>query len=350
MMYEVTFSPMYAVLFSAYLNEISSTNIEKLTSDIALSDVNDSSIYASRVPQEDIERLIQRIYQVKGDLAFGLDIGAGMHPSDYGTVGYALMNCSSLFQVFEFAAKYKNSINKGFKIIFSKQGLFYHFRIDSLVVSEWLKVVIELDFSSALHLSKFFVGSDSAKLVKPESIRFQHAAQGPLSKYEGLFACPVLFNQKYNEIIFSRQTFEIPIRSANPSLFKLMESKLTIGKKTAEQQLSLKQKIERFMFEHIQGIEGRVPEISQAALEFNMSVSTVKKHLKDEKTHYTNIADQVRHKLALNLLMDPRKSILDISNDLGFSNASTFNRAFKRWCGQSPTAYRKQNVATRNVV
>ena len=341
---------MYAVLFSAYLKEISSTNVEKLLSDTSLSDVNDASSYSSRVSQEDIECMIQRIYQIKGDLAFGLDIGAGIHPSDYGTVGYALMNCSSLLQVFDYAVKYKNSINKGFKITFNKQGQFHHFKIDSIVVSEWLKVVIELDFSAALHLSKFFVGSDSAKIVKPESIRFQHESHCPVTKYEALFGCPVLFNQDCNEMIFSRQTFDIPIRSANPSLFKLMESKLASRKKAADQKLSLKQKIEQFMFEHIQGIEGGVPEITQAASEFNMSVSTVKKHLKLEGTHYTNIADQVRHKSALNLILDPSKSILEIANDLGFSNASTFNRAFKRWCGQSPAAYRKLHVTTRSVV
>jgi len=345
-MYELTFSPLYAVLFTAYLSDLTSTHDEKLTSTISMPDINDCSTGTSRVSLVEIERLIERIYQLKGDLSFGLDIGAGMHPSDYGTVGYALMNCSSLLQVFECAAKYKYSSTKGFNIIFNKQGQFYHFRVDSLVVSEWLKVVIELDFSSALHLSKFFVGSDRAKQVKPNCIRFQHAPLAPISRYEALFSCPVMFNQNCNEMVFSTASFEIPIRSANPNLFKLMESKLASRKKALEQKLSLKEKIERYMLECIQSGEGRVPDISHVAVEFNLGVSTLKKYLNNEKTNYTSIADDVRRKLALSLILDPSKSILDISNDVGFSNVSTFNRAFKRWCGKSPAAYRKHSLAT----
>jgi len=342
MMYELTLSPMYGVLLSSYLKKVSSLNAEAgAASSLTLSDVNDSSAYTSRMSQSDIETLIKEIASFTEDMSFGLDIGMSVHPSDYGTVGYTLMNCSSLHQAFDYAAHHKHASNKGFGITFFKQANLYHFCIDSLVKSEYLQAIIEFDFASALYLSRFFVGIEKAKKVIPQSVSFTHMPQGSLDKYREVFGCEVKFNQSVNEIVFSKAVFEIPIRSANPKLFKLMGGKVAKRKKEMEQNLSLKQKIYQYIFENI---ENGLPSIEGVASEFNMGVSSFKKHLNNEHTNYTQIMDEVRRDMALKLILDASKSILQIANSLGFANSSAFNRAFKRWLNMTPAAYRKKGL------
>jgi len=346
MMYELTLSPMYGVLLSNYLKKVSMLNAEDgSASIITLSDVNDSSAYTSRMSQLEVEALIKNILEFSEDMSFGLDIGMSVHPSDYGTVGYTLMNCSSLYQVFDYAAHHKHASNNGFDVTFFKQANLYHLRIDQLVKSEYLQAIIEFDFASALYLSRFFVGIEKAKKVVPHSVSFKHEALGGLEKYQQVFGCDVKFNQSVNEIVFSKAVFEIPIRSANPKLFKLMGGKVAQRKKDMEQNLSLKQKIYQYIFENI---ENGVPSIEHVASEFNMGVSSFKKHLSNESTNYTHVMDNVRKDIALKLIADPLKTILEIANYLGFSNASTFNRAFKRWVNLTPAAYRKKNL-TNNM-
>jgi len=338
-MNELTLSPMYGVLLSNYLTKVKDGRALSAASMSALKDVNDFSSYASRMSQFGVEALIKDIFEVTGDMSFGLDIGKNVHPSDYGTVGYTLMNCSSLFQVFDYAAKYKHASNKAFKIEFSKQGSFYRFRIDNHIESQWLKIILELDFVTALYLSRFFVGVDKAKKVIPYEVSFQHEPLADIDKYIRVFGCDVKFNQAVNEIIFPQPVFDIPIRSANPKLLKLMEGKLVQAQKGIKESLSLKQKLNQYIQDNI---EYEIPSLTSAANEFNMSVSALKNRLKIEKTNYSNIVDEVRKSIALKLITNPEKSIQDISMYLGFSNSSTFNRAFKRWENMTPATYRKR--------
>jgi len=340
-MNELTLSPMYGALLSNYLAKVNKCQaLNTTTTQTALmNDVNDSSLYTSRVSQYGVEALIKEIFEATDDMSFGLDIGKTVHPSDYGTVGYTLMNCSSLLQVFNYAARYKHAANKAFKVYFTKQGNFHRFRIDNLVESQWLKVIIELDFVTALSLSRFFVGADKAKKVRPYRVNFKHEPLASVDKYQCVFGCEVKFNQSVNEIIFPQSVFDIPIRSANPKLLKLMEGKLVQAQKGIEEKISLEQKLNQYIQDKI---EFRIPSLTAAASDFNMSVSSLKSHLKMEKTNYSNIVDEVRKNLALKLISDSEKSILDISMYLGFSNSSTFNRAFRRWNNMTPASYRKQ--------
>ncbi len=73
-----------------------------------------------------------------------------------------------------------------------------------------------------------------------------------------------------------------------------------------------------------------------------MSAATLKRRLNIEGTTYSEILDEVRRDLALRHLADRRLSIAKVALRLGFSNASAFGRAFKRWMGMTPIAYRKR--------
>jgi len=84
-----------------------------------------------------------------------------------------------------------------------------------------------------------------------------------------------------------------------------------------------------------------LPTISQLASQFAISVATLKRRLTDEGTSIQALKDRCRHELALDLLRDPALSFGEVAARLGFSDATTFRRAFKVWAGRSPSAYRR---------
>ena len=55
---------------------------------------------------------------------------------------------------------------------------------------------------------------------------------------------------------------------------------------------------------------------------------------------FEKIYDELRHRLALHYLANPKVSINETAYLVGFSEPAAFSRAFKRWTGISPTAYR----------
>ena len=67
---------------------------------------------------------------------------------------------------------------------------------------------------------------------------------------------------------------------------------------------------------------------------------TLSRRLRAEGTAFRRLSDEVRFEIACRLLLNPRMTLAQIATTLGFSEASAFTRAFRRWSGQTPTAWR----------
>jgi AraC-like DNA-binding protein len=66
--------------------------------------------------------------------------------------------------------------------------------------------------------------------------------------------------------------------------------------------------------------------------------------LEQEGTSVVAIADGVRHETALAYVLDRRLELTEVAFLLGFSHVESFHRAFKRWTGETPVAYRRASV------
>jgi AraC-like DNA-binding protein len=64
--------------------------------------------------------------------------------------------------------------------------------------------------------------------------------------------------------------------------------------------------------------------------------------LADENTTYEEVVDQLRRSLALQYVKEPSLSLSQIAWLLGYEGSTSFNHAFKRWTGRSPSAARNQ--------
>jgi AraC-like DNA-binding protein len=82
--------------------------------------------------------------------------------------------------------------------------------------------------------------------------------------------------------------------------------------------------------------------LSLVAQLLNRSEDTVRRHLKVEGSHFSEIKESVRRDRAVYHLQCLETPINQIAYMLGFSEPSSFNRAFKRWTGQTPGDYRRQ--------
>ncbi|MDL0431517.1 helix-turn-helix transcriptional regulator [Marinobacter sp. TBZ242] len=84
---------------------------------------------------------------------------------------------------------------------------------------------------------------------------------------------------------------------------------------------------------------GRVG-VEAVASQLHMSRHTLHKRLKQENLTFAALLEEIRRERALAYLKDRSKSLVEIAEQLGFSELSAFSRAFKRWMGKSPGAYR----------
>lgn len=174
--------------------------------------------------------------------------------------------------------------------------------------------------------------------VKLIQVNLQHQALGDLERYQTLFQCPVKFGQESNEVILSRDVLALPVRSADPRLFKMYLRKIERMKNCRQADLKIHQKVFSFVSDHM-GQD--IPGIDYAANYFNMSISTLKNHLRQEGYNYSNIIDQVRKSRAVKLVNSKSVQLKEIACELGFANPAAFSRAFKRWTDTTPAEYRR---------
>jgi len=338
---KLTVSHNYFGLFSGYLDRVkhSHANIGLCGSSSAHTYTDARQSY----PIEDIIRQTEQIRQITGDMSFGLTMGEDIHPSDYGLVGYALLNCPDLATALKLAARYKPVMNQAFEAFFIPEEHHTRYQINPLIENPGLAPMVELDFASGIQLARLLVGKRHSHKVKFIQVSFCHAPLCCPDKYRQLFNCPVKFYQDKNEILVANEVLALPVRSADEAIFNMLLKKITRLENSRRSQQSFSHKVVDYISRH----KDCIPSATQAASDFNISLSTLKKHLMREGENYSAICDAFRKKVAINMVSDPLTQIKEVYRQLNFSSSSAFNRAFKRWTSVTPTQYR-QNITNKN--
>ncbi len=94
----------------------------------------------------------------------------------------------------------------------------------------------------------------------------------------------------------------------------------------------------RRLLEHAQ----HYPQLEAMAALLHLSSSTLKRQLAQQGTSFQKLLDEARRQRALVALLDPQLSMEQIAEQLGYSDASNFTHAFKKWTGQTPALFRQQ--------
>lgn len=88
----------------------------------------------------------------------------------------------------------------------------------------------------------------------------------------------------------------------------------------------------------------RQAQIGWIASAAGLSVRTLQRRLAEFGVDYSALIDRARFDHAQNLLRDRNRNLIDIAYDLGYTDASSFTRAFRRWTGATPSDFRKLHV------
>ena len=84
------------------------------------------------------------------------------------------------------------------------------------------------------------------------------------------------------------------------------------------------------------------PTINGVAVAIGMPIRTLQRRLIDVGLTYSRVVEIRRQREACRKLSGTGQSIAHIAATLGYSDPSSFSRAFKRWSDMSPSDYRRQ--------
>ena len=184
-------------------------------------------------------------------------------------------------------------------------------------------------------LSSWLVGQGIPLLL----VGCSYPAPRHASLYQTLFATPVRFGEACNYLLIPTRVLSLPVSQTPASLRAFLRHspadmlarpnphESTTGK--------LRQLFRRFDISEL-------PDLAASADLLGISGATLRRRLHDEQTSFQKLKDECRLEEASLRLAQQDTNIRDIAEHLGYTETSTFHRAFRKWMGLTPGEYRQQ--------
>lgn len=179
----------------------------------------------------------------------------------------------------------------------------------------------------------------SGSALQAERLEIEFEAPAYAADYAGLSEQPVSFAAGANQLRLGLR--ELGLRNPDhvPStwrhLLHLCERELEQLTRTR----GLRERITQMLGPLLNG--GREPDLQEVAARLKLPSWTLRRKLAEEGTRFRAILNDTRRDLAITYIRDTELAFGEIAYLLGFASAEAFQRAFKRWNGQTPGEFRR---------
>lgn len=207
-----------------------------------------------------------------------------------------------------------------------------HFSVVEDPPTPWFS---ETTFATVVKFGRRLLGEQAPML----GLRFRHRAPEHAAAYQDFFRLPIQFSATEYALDVDRAVLDAPLPGAYEALHAQARQRIERRLRALPKQQRLVAVIERSFARHpaLLGLG-----IQAMADEIGLHPRTLQRRLAEENTHFADLQTQVRQRLARRYLEDPNTHIDQVSEWLGFSDRRSFTRAFSRWTGMTPSAYRRQ--------
>ncbi|WP_326541827.1 AraC family transcriptional regulator [Pseudorhodoferax sp.] len=172
-------------------------------------------------------------------------------------------------------------------------------------------------------------------------VRMRNTKTAFNNKTHRLFDAPILFGQPRAGIRFDARWLELPVVQNAQSLQAFLRSAPANLLVKYRDQTSATERIRQLLRKHM---GERILTLEEASSMLAMTPQTLRRRLLLEGQGFQAIKDDLRRDMAIEYLSRPDLTVLDISALVGFSEPSTFQRAFKGWTGVAPGEYRQTRL------
>lgn len=272
-----------------------------------------------------------------GDPALGLDMGRLSRLGQVGLAGICaaqapdLGTAARLLTRFEalYAANYRGS--SGF--VEDGRGAWLHFYSISPYNAYNRFVVDSVLAGWQSNLSQVI-----GRPVALEKVEIEFPAPDYAERYEASFGCPVEFGAAANRLRLSAESLALGNPEHCPGTWQQL---LELCERELEQLTRTRSLRERVIQLLGPLLHGREPDLEELARRLQLPSWTLRRKLAEEGTQFRAILNDTRRDLAMAYIRDTELAFGEIAYLLGFASAEAFQRAFKRWLGQTPGDYRR---------
>jgi AraC-like DNA-binding protein len=171
-------------------------------------------------------------------------------------------------------------------------------------------------------------------------VAFSHPSPADIREHERIFECPVVFGAVACQLVIAREVWDTPRIDSNPALFSVLD---THARMLLDRLPSSPTDIVGRVRETIEAeLRGGNPCLESIAARLAMSPRTLQRRLSEHDVVFNELVDDLRFRAAKSYLAQRDVAAAEVAYLLGFAEQSSFNRAFRRWSGMTPSQYRRR--------
>ena len=288
----------------------------------------------ARLPAAQVGALWREAYELSGDPLLSLHAAEACPVGAYKVIDFMGHNARTVGEAFRYAARYFKLVNTAVSLPIDESGEPVVFGIVDESSPEGVsRAYAEYTFATFLLHIRGTTGVPFA----PRRVQFAHVAPADAAEHQRIFGCPVEFEAKRTCMELPRAAWDAKTASPHLGMLEVLAEHADLLLERIPKGPDLVERTRRAIHERLRGGE---PSLEGVAHDLAMSPRTLQRRLRELGVSFHDVADEVRRGAAGLYLEQPDIAIAEVAYLLGFSDQSTFHRAFKRWTGVTPKQWR----------
>ncbi|MBU8899079.1 AraC family transcriptional regulator [Corallococcus sp. H22C18031201] len=291
-----------------------------------------------RLPLPTLRALLDAAERLSGDAFLGLHVAQGLPRGTYGLVEYIARACSTLRDTFRALARYMALLDPAWTSAYrdlGPQGGTFTYGIpgEPLVYGRHAS---EFGLALFVHAGRQL----TEQPWRPRAVAFAHPAPADLTPLVEHFGVTPSFGAGHNALTLDAATLDLRVTGGDPALLSVLERAATAPPPPPATEPARGDFAVRVREAIRATLQDGAPQMAEVARGLHVSARTLQRRLAEQDTTFQDEVDAVRNTLARQYLADPHLGVSEVAFLLGFAELSTFDRAFKRWTGKTPRAWR----------
>ena len=287
----------------------------------------------ARIPLVQYQRMDLKAAELAGDPFFGLKGAEYFRPAHLGALGFAWLASSSLRTAFQRLSRYARIINEKLTITLAEDEQFFYVSIDAQLPLLNERIREDGQLATLLKICRVIASKD----FNPALVKFKQSEPPDPGYFYELFRCPIEFNSEHTVLVINLEAMDKRLTGSNDELAKLNEH--IVVKYLAH--LDKGDIVNRAKAAIIDGLGSGLVTETSIAESLHMTPRNLHRKLQKEDTSFKVLVTEIRRDLAKQYIQDRSKTLTEIAFLLGFSEVSSFSRAYKVWNGQPPSETRQ---------
>ena len=284
----------------------------------------------ARIRTAQMVGLWRAVIDALDDPVLGLNAAQSIDVTRLGLVGYAIFHSRTLHSALGRLARFVRILSEAVQFEVAETADYAVVTWQAHPALAALRHPEELGAALVVTIARQLTGTE----LQPAKVDLPGGKPDAAMQYRRFFGCPVEFDASVTRVFFWRDQVALKTRAADETLVAYLDELAAIKlNPLADKEQSVTDAVRRTLWSMLPG--GR-PDLWRTAEELGISVRTLQRRLGEEGSSFSKVLDELRRELSQELLADRDMSVSEVAFVLGYSEASAFQRAYRRWWGVSP--------------